>query len=441
MKWFTFPGGIHPPEKKELSEKSSIEVMPLPDQVIIPLHQHMGAPAKPVVKKGDLVKRGTLLGEAQGFISSNVHSSVAGKIKDITYFDHSKFGRSMGVIIDVNKENDDWDPQIKPVENPDTLTPEQIIEMVKNAGIVGMGGATFPTQVKLAPPPGKDYEYFILNGAECEPFLTADQRLLIEQPERIFKGCQLILKACKAQKGIVAIESNKPEAIKIWTKLLENQNNFQLKVLKTKYPQGAEKQLIYALLNREVPSGGLPVEVHALVQNVGTAAAIHDVIYHGYPLVERITTVTGAVKQRKNLKLRIGTLVSDIIKYCGGYLGEPGKIIFGGPMMGDSQRTDYTPISKGTSGIVVQNKQQVSRKQHLNCIRCGKCVTVCPMNLLPFEIAIRVENDYIDHAQSLNAMDCIECGSCSYVCPSNRELVQLIRLGKNKITAKRKRGA
>ncbi len=441
MKFFTFPGGIHPPERKDIAEKFKIEEIPLPDEVVIPLQQHMGAPAKPVVKKGDFVKKGTLLAEAQGFISANIHSSVCGKIKDITFVNHAKNGRAMGIIITVDKESDVWDENIKPVDNPDSLSSKDLVDIAKNCGLVGMGGATFPTHVKLSPPPGKEYEYFVLNGAECEPYLTADHRLMLEEPERILKGAKLMFKACRANKAYIAIESNKPDAIEIWKNITEKEDWIELKLMKTKYPQGAEKQLIYALFKREVPSGGLPVDVKVLVQNVGTAAAMFDAVYFGHPLIERITTITGAVKNRKNLKLKLGTYVSDVIDYCGGYLGKPGKIIIGGPMMGDSQRTDKIPITKGTSGVVIQAKNDVSEKEYVNCIHCGSCVTICPVKLLPFEIAARIEFDYLDEADKLGAMDCIECGSCSYICPSNRELVQLIRLGKNKITAKRKRGA
>ncbi|MBN1150419.1 electron transport complex subunit RsxC [candidate division WOR-3 bacterium] len=441
MNKISFEGGIHPPEKKELSENESIFDFPLQPVIAIPLLQHLGAPAKPLVQKGDLVKKGQLLGEAQGFISANIHSSACGKVKDIDYINHPVTGRGLAVIIETDKENSTLDESVKPVENPDKLSPQDIADIAKKSGIVGMGGATFPTHVKLIPPKDKYYEWLILNGAECEPYLTADYRLMLEQPEKILLGAKLMMKSCKAKKTYIAIESNKPEAIKEWTKICEKEDWIEVKVMKTKYPQGAEKQLINAITGREVPSGGLPVDVNVLVQNVGTAAALYDAVYNGMPLVTRVTTVTGAVVKRANLNVPIGTFVSDIIKFLGGYNGEPGKLILGGPMMGINQRTDEIPILKGSSGILVLNKSEAKKKTETNCIRCSKCVSACPMGLMPFELAQRTKIGDIETAKKIGAMDCIECGSCSFVCPAGIDLVHLIRLAKNTIIAQKKRGA
>lgn len=441
MKKFSFKGGIHPPEKKELSENESIIIFPVQSEISVPLLQQLGAPAKPLVKKGDAVKTGQLIGEAQGFISANVHSPVCGKVKDVDYANHPVTGRGLAIIIEPEQGNDSPDESVRPIENPDSLSPQDIVDISKKAGIVGMGGAAFPTHVKLAPPQGKHYEFLVLNGAECEPYLTADYRLLLEYPEKILLGAKLMMKSCGAKKTFIAIESNKPEAIKEWNKLTSGENWIDLKVMKTKYPQGAEKQLINALTGKEVPSGGLPVDVNVLVQNVGTAAAIYDAVYLGMPLVKRVTTVTGAVKRRANLLVSVGTYVNDIIKFLGGYLGEPGKIIHGGPMMGVNQRTDNVPIVKCSSGILILSKSESREKMQTNCIRCAKCASICPMKLLPYEIAARTEVQDIDTARSLGATDCIECGSCSFVCPASRDLVQLIRLAKNKIIAQKKRGA
>lgn len=441
MRKLTFKGGVHPPEKKKLSEKESIIEFPVRPEISVPLLQQLGAPSKPLVKKGDIVKRGQLIGEAQGFISANVHSPASGKVKDVDYSNHPVTGRGISVTISTEQDDAPTSDQYIKAEDPERLSPQEIAEIAKNSGIVGMGGASFPTHVKLIPPKGKSYELLILNGAECEPYLTADYRLMLERPEKILLGAKLMMKACHAKKTFIAIETNKPEAVREWEKLTSGEDWIELKIMKTKYPQGAEKQLINAITGREVPSGGLPVDVGVLVQNVGTAAALYDAVYTGEPLIRRVTTVTGAVKKRANLLIPVGTYVSDIIEFLGGYLGEPGKLIFGGPMMGVSQRTDGVPVIKSTSGILVLSKTESSEKPGTNCIRCSRCVSVCPIGLMPYEIAARSETGDLETAGSIGAMDCIECGSCSFICPARRDLVQLIRLAKNKIIAKKKRGA
>ncbi|MBN1619646.1 electron transport complex subunit RsxC [candidate division WOR-3 bacterium] len=441
MRKLTFKGGIHPPEKKELSENESIIEFPVRPEISVPLLQQLGAPSKPLVKKGDPVKKGQMIGEAQGFISANVHSPVSGKVKDVDYTNHPVTGRGISVTILTESNNTPTSDDYFKAEDPEKLSPQEIADIAKNSGIVGMGGASFPTHVKLIPPKGKNYESLILNGAECEPYLTADYRLMLEKPEKILLGAKLMMKACLAKKTFIAIESNKPEAVREWEKLTSGEDWIELKVMKTKYPQGAEKQLINAITGKEVPSGGLPVDVGVLVQNVGTAAALYDAVYSGEPLIKRVTTVTGAVKRRANLLVPVGTYVSDIIEFLGGYLGEPGKVIFGGPMMGVSQRTDGVPVIKSTSGILVLSKTESTEKPQTNCIRCSRCVTVCPIGLMPYEIAARSETGDLETAGSVGALDCIECGSCSFICPARRDLVQLIRLAKNKIIAKKKRGA
>jgi len=441
----TFRGGIHPPEFKHLAEDKAIEVMPLPKQVVIPLSQHTGAPAKPVVSVGDEVKVGTLIGEAVGMISAPVHSSLAGKVKGIEPWPHPVLPMPAKSVIIERGETDDLDPAIKPRSEKEIekLSPDKIREIVRQAGIVGLGGAAFPTAVKITPPKGASIDTLIINGAECEPFLTADDRLMREKPEEILRGAKMLAKVLGLKRAYIAVEHNKPDAIRTMTEAAADVwPDAEVVTVKTKYPQGAEKQLIWAILKREVPRGGLPFMVGVVVQNTGTAYAVYEAVSRRKPLYERVVTVTGpAINAPKNLLVRIGTLASDLVEYCGGLKPNAAKFISGGPMMGVAQSTLEVPVVKGTSGMLFLNEQRklFQVNEEVNCLRCGKCVGVCPMKLVPCEIARMGEYEKLEAAERWGILDCIECGSCAFVCPSNRRLVQWIKYGKNLIFAERSR--
>ena len=440
MKLLTFKGGIHPPYKKEYSEKKAIEIAKSPKVVYIPLQQHIGAPAKEIVKVGDLVKVGQKIGEQQGFVSCNVHSSVSGKV--IAIKEHELAGGRGTCIVIENDFKEQIHESIKPKGNLEDLSKEEIVSIIKEAGIVGMGGATFPTHVKLSPPPDKKIDTVILNGAECEPYLTADHRLMLENPEDVVYGLKVLMKSLNVSKGYIGIEVNKPDAISAIEKEAQKYDDIEVVGLEVKYPQGAEKQLIYACTKREVPSGGLPMDAGAVVNNVGTAAQIAKTIKTGMPLIERITTVTGScINEPKNLVTKVGTLVSEIIDQCGGFKEDKivGKVIMGGPMMGLAQYTIDVPTNKGTSGILCLDDEESKTPKPQNCLRCGKCLTVCPAFLQPLYIsAYSLKNDF-ESAESYRALDCIECGSCSFVCPARRPLLQSVRNAKREIISNRRK--
>ena len=439
MKLLTFKGGIHPPYNKEYSEKKGIEIANSPNIVYIPLQQHIGAPAKAIVKVGEEVKLGQKIGEQQGFVSCNVHSSVSGKVIAIKEYELPG-GIGMCVVVE-NDFKDTIYENVKPVKDIDSLSKEEIVSIIKEAGIVGMGGATFPTHVKISPPPGKNIDTVILNGAECEPYLTADHRLMLENPEDVVYGLHILMKALEVKIGYIGIEINKLDAIKAIEKEAKKYDNIQVVKLQIKYPQGAEKQLIYACTNREVPSGGLPMDVGVVVNNVATAAQIAKTIKTGIPLIERITTVTGScIVEPKNLVIRVGTLVSEIIEQCGGLRIDKkvGKIIMGGPMMGIAQHTSDIPINKGASGILCLDEQESKTPKPQSCLRCGKCLDVCPAFLQPLYIsAYSLKGDY-EKTEGYKALDCIECGSCSFICPARRPLLQSIRNAKREIISSKK---
>jgi electron transport complex protein RnfC len=436
----TFRGGIHPPHFKKQTEAKAIELATVPSVVVIPLAQHIGAPCDPVVKVGDSVKVGQKIGESQAFVSSPIHSSVSGTVKKIE-LRQSPGGAKVKCIVIESDGQLTVDESVKPRGTVDSLSPEELKGIIKECGLTGMGGAGFPTHVKLSPPKEKTIDIVIINGAECEPYLTSDHRVMLEMPEKVVQGTLAVMKVLGVEKGVIGIEGNKPDAIKTMKNAVKEYPTLSVAELQTKYPQGGEKSLIYAVTGKEVPSGGLPMDVGAVVQNISTVAAISNAITTGMPVVERVVTVTGsAVKNPKNLMVKMGTSFNEVVEFCGGYTEDLGKIINGGPMMGIAQYTGEVPVIKGTSGILVLNRKDAERPEESNCIRCGKCVDHCPCGLQPFKISKNALLGRYEEAEAFNAMDCIECGSCSFVCPAKRPLVDAIRIAKKEIIAKRKRG-
>ena len=437
MKTFNI-GGVHPAENK-LSAGSPIREAALPKQAVFSMFQHIGAPAKPVVQKGDVVKVGTLLAEAGGFVSAPVYSSVSGKVNKIDAVLDASGTRRMAVIIDV--EGDEWEESIdrskdlvRLSDRPD-LDSKTIVEKIKNAGIVGLGGATFPCHVKLTPPPGNKAECVIINAVECEPYLTADHRLMLEHADEILVGVDLIMKAVNVTKGYIGIENNKPDAIKLMTEKASQYSNIEVVPLKVKYPQGGEKQLIDAVIGRQVPAPpAIPISVGAVVQNVGTAFAIYEAVMKNKPLIDRIITVTGkSVKNPSNLLARLGTSFLQLIDECGGLPEDAGKIIGGGPMMGKALLSLDVPMTKGSSGLLIMNEKEARRSEPQPCIRCAKCVSACPMGLEPFLLSKAAALEEWEMAEKNDVVSCIECGSCQFTCPSKRPLLDMIRVGKTTV--------
>jgi electron transport complex protein RnfC len=433
-------GGIHPPQNK-LSGNKAIEHIPLPKQAIVLLSQHLGAPAIPQVQKGDEVKVGNLLAKSGGFVSANTHSPVSGKVIKIdSAYDASGYKRP-AVFIDV--VGDVWDDSIDrtgDLKKDCDFPPKEIIDKIAEAGIVGMGGATFPTQVKLSPPPGMKAEVLIINGVECEPYLTSDHALMLEKGAEIMVGISILMKAAGVNKAMIGIENNKKDAIQLFLDLSRDYPGVTVEPLKVQYPQGGEKQLIDALIRRQVPSGGLPVAVGAIVQNVATAYAVYEAVQKNKPLIERVVTLTGKkIAKPCNVWARIGTPVNELIDHAGGLPDDTAKIIGGGPMMGKALVTTEIPVGKGSSGILLMPSIETQRKEMRNCIRCAKCVGVCPMGLTPSYLMNVTEFNEWDLAAKMSIADCIECGSCSYVCPANRPLLDYIRLGKSTVIKKMKK--
>ena len=427
-------GGIHPPENK-LSAGKKITALDTPKQVVIPLGQHIGAPAQAVVKKGDLVKVGTLLAKAGGFVSANIHSSVSGKVNKIDDVVDSSGYRRPAIYIDL--EGDEWEETIDrsaTLVKECALSSKEIIDKIAAAGIVGMGGATFPTQVKLMPPPGNKAEIVIINAVECEPYLTADHSLMLEKGEEILVGVSILMKAVNVSRAVIGIENNKPDAIAHLRKLAADYKGIEIMPLQMKYPQGGEKQLIDAVIRRQVKSGALPISEGALVQNVGTAYAVYEAVQKNKPLFERVVTVTGkALASPSNFLVRIGTPIRCLIDAAGGMPENTGKIISGGPMMGKALASVDAPVCKGSSGVLLLTREESVRKPARDCIRCAKCVNVCPMGLNPTLLMTATEFQNWELAEKNHITDCIECGSCSYTCPANRPLLDRIRLGKGKV--------
>lgn len=431
MAFATFERGIHPPDKKTLSKDSPIRTAKSPKRVIIPIIQHIGAPCKVSVDVGQGVKKGQLIASPEGFVSAPVHSSVSGKVTAITDVPLPT-GRVVPAVVIENDMKDDW-IELKEDADYQSLTPEYLKNKVKDAGIVGMGGAAFPTHVKLSPPKEKPIDVVIINGAECEPYLTADYRLMLERPMDIINGLKILMVILGVKKGIVGIENNKPDAIQEMQKAVSGLDDISIIPLEVKYPQGAEKMLIRACVGREVPPRALPMDVGVVVQNVGTAVAVYEAVRFGKPLIERVMTLTGeAVGNPSNLLVKIGTTISDLVNECGGFKVTPSKVISGGPMMGFAIGSLDIPVTKGTSGIVALSENEI---HHVNkfgpCIRCGRCIEACPMGLMPSMLSILSERGFFEDAKTYNLFDCFECGCCAYVCPSKRPIVQFVRLAKS----------
>ena len=432
----TFPkGGVHPAEDK-YSANNAIETLPLPKTVSIPIAQHIGAPSKPVVNKGDKVKVGDKIAESAGFVSANIHSSVSGRVVKVDNVMDSTGYKRPCVVIDV--EGDEWNESIDrstDLKKEISLTDKEIINKINESGIVGLGGATFPSHVKLSVPAGKRIDVLIINGVECEPYLTSDHRLMLEKAEEMLVGIQILMKALGVNSALIGIENNKPDAISHLDTLVKDYPGIKVHALKVQYPQGGEKQLIKALINREVPSGALPLDVGAVVHNVGTALAVYEAVQKNKPLFERVVTLTGkSVTKPSNFMVRIGTPVTDLVEAAGGLPEDTGKIINGGPMMGKAVNSLEISVVKGTSGILIMPADLSKRKKESDCIRCAKCVSVCPQGLEPYllnKLALLEKNDKLETG---GVMDCIECGSCSYTCPAGLPLLDYIRLGKSRVS-------
>lgn len=438
MKLLTFKKGIFPPHGKYLTENKPIENLLPKQDLIFPMSQHIGAPCTPLVKKGDRVLVGQRIGEPQGFVSAPVHSSVSGIVKDIKPVMTPSGSKTNAVIVENDNEYEEF--KTSTTQDYNSMSNESILKLIKDAGIVGMGGAGFPTHIKLSPSSDKPINTIIINAAECEPYLTCDYRLMLEEPKEIIEGIKIILKLFPSAKAYIGIEDNKIKAINTIKKLVDSIPNIDVAVLKTKYPQGAEKQLIYSIVNKEVPSGKLPADIGCIVQNVDTVREIYNAVVLGRPLMTRIVTVTGdAIKNPKNLRVKLGTSWNELIEACDGFVKSPTKIISGGPMMGTTVPSTDIPVVKGTSGILCLTEKQAVLPIEESCIRCGKCVEACPMNLLPLYLDIYSRSNNDEEFKSTHGLDCIECGCCSYSCPAKRHLLHRIRTAKRRIISKNRK--
>lgn len=434
----TFRGGVHPAHGSKAQTQGLATRSFVSDTVRIIMNMNIGAPSQPCVAKGDHVKIGQVIGEPVGFLGLPVHASVSGEVVSVEPIPYLSEQPAMCVTIH-NDFADEW-VELHPLGSVETVDPALIIPAIKNAGICGLGGASFPTHVKLSIKPEQKCDYIIANGAECETHLTCDHRLMVENPVRVVDGLRAAMRAINVKQGVIAIEDNKPDAIEAMRKACQGREGVRVQVLKTKYPQGGEKQLIEAVTGRQVPSGGLPIQAGVIVMNVATCAAVADAVIDGKPLVERIVTVTGAVREPANLRLRIGTITEDIIGECGGFSGDVGKVIFGGAMTGMCAPNTSIPIAKATGGILVLDKQDAASVEEGPCLRCGKCVEVCPIGLHPLKIKIAADADRIDECKRLHVMDCTLCGSCSFICPAHRWLTASFKVAKQKLAAQAKKG-
>lgn len=437
----TFRHGIHPGDYKETTKDLKIERMPFADEIILPLSQHLGGPSKPIVKPGEKVFRGQLIAEATGFVSSNLHASVTGTVRAIEPRSHASGRMVESIIID----KDPFSPQTLFNERTiewEHLSPNELLDMIKWGGFVGLGGAAFPTHVKLSVPEGKRARFFMVNAAECEPFLTSDHRIMLERYHAIFAGIRICMKILDAEKAYIGTEINKMEALELLQSAIPADLPCEIVPLETKYPQGAEKMLTEAVLHKEIPSGQLPIDIHVIVNNVGTVAAIGEFFQHGQPVIERVVTVTGpGIRRPANLMVPIGTKLSDVIEYCGGLHEHVRQILYGGPMMGSAQMVLDVPVMKGTSGVLFLTDHEVVPRQEYPCIRCMRCVDACPVYLNPSTLGMLAKGRFYDEMMNYHIMDCMECGSCSYVCPSNIPLVQRFRVTKVLIREKLAREA
>lgn len=428
----TFRHGVHPPESKGLTEHVPIRRMPFPKRIALPLRQHAGKPAKCLVRKGDRVERGDKIAEADGYVSVPIHASAAGTVAEIGWWPHPDGSMVETVVIDVEH----YSPQIpRPRMVPDWhgLTPDQVRAAVQEGGVVGLGGAAFPTHVKLAPPEELPIEWLLVNGAECEPYLTTDHRTMVEYPERVHFGIRIMMQCLGVKRAVIGVEMNKPDAIEALQRTIPADLDVTVRGLTVKYPQGAEKMLINVVTGREVPSGKLPMHVGTVVQNVGSIATIAEIFETGLPLIERVVTVTGpGVRRPSNLIVPVGAMLGDVLDFCGGITDDAEEIVFGGPMMGSSQPDMRTPITKGTTGVVVLTASEVKPKKTYPCIKCGHCLDACPVFLNPSQLGLLAQAGRYDEMQTrYHLQDCMLCGSCSYVCPSNIPLSQMFALSKS----------
>ena len=435
----TFKGGVNVPHHKGQTENLALERAQDPEVVYIALHQHIGAPCEAIVNVGDRVKVGQKIGESQAFVSSPVHSSVAGIVKSITKMTTPVGATSNCIVIESDGTNE-MDESIKAGRSLEELSGKEILAIIKEAGITGMGGAGFPTHVKLSPPPEKNIDTVIINGAECEPYLTSDHRIMLEMPEKIVFGLKAIMKSLGVNNGVIGVEDNKMDAVDALRKVIKPEDNIKVVSFKTKYPQGDEKRIINAVTGRIVPSGALPMEVGCVVNNISTTKAIAEAILEGKPLYERVVTITGkGIKQPRNLIAKIGTPFQELIDQCGGFNGTPGKILMGGPMMGLAQYSTEVPLIKGSGGILIIPLEDAKAEPVLACIKCGQCLDVCPVFLEPLYISAHALKGNFEGSERYHALDCVECGACSYICPAKRPLTESIKLAKREILSKRKK--
>lgn len=422
----TFPGGIHPAYNKDLTSDNPIAVMPLPKRVKLLYKQHLGAPCKPLVQKGDVVAVGQKIADTDAFVAAPIIASVAGEVVAVD-------AEGVEIVTDPDKSVLHGEPK-------KYNSPAELRQIIRDAGIVGLGGATFPTHVKLSPPQDKNVDTLIINGAECEPFLTTDHRVMLEKSEELLKGIKLLMEACGAKTAVIGIEQNKPDAIEKLTELTKNLENIRVAGVPVEYPQGGERQLINTLTGKEVPVGGLPLDIGIVVNNVATAVAVHYAVNEGLPLIDRVVTVSGkGVVKPQNVRVRIGTPISDLLEFCGGMTEDTVKVVNGGPMMGKAVADVGVPVTKGTSGILVFTEAEVRIYEERTCIRCASCVDACPMLLMPNYLGLYSRKTMYNDAERINLFNCIECGCCSYVCPSRIPLVHYIRMAKNEINSKRRK--
>jgi Na+-translocating ferredoxin:NAD+ oxidoreductase subunit C len=426
----SFRHGVHPPERKELTANVPIRRMPFPDEIVLPLRQHAGKPARLLVRKGDRVERGDKIAEADGYVSVPIHASAAGTVADIDWWPHPDGSMAEAVRIRVER----YSPQIaRPRMIPEwgNLTPQQAVQAVQDGGVVGLGGAAFPAHVKLSPPKDVKIEMLLVNGAECEPYLTTDHRTMVEFPDRVHAGVRVMMHTLGVSRAVIGVENNKPDAIEALRATVPADLDISVIGLTVKYPQGAEKMLIKAITGREVPSGKLPMHVGVVVQNAGSIACIAEIFETGLPLIERVVTVTGpGVKRPSNLIIPVGSKLRDVLAFCGGLADDAAEVLFGGPMMGSSISDLDTPLIKSTSGVVVLTKEEVRPKESYPCIRCGHCLDACPVFLNPSQMGVLAQAGRYEEMEGYNLADCMLCGSCSYVCPSNIPLAQMFALSK-----------